>query len=87
MWLATGLESGEALELGSDYALAEDPTIADKRSSWRNGGGKATPEQLNLVRRNRWNIPDAENMSRSDLSDAISIEYASALLAGIGTAQ
>lgn len=86
-WVATGLESAEALELASDYALNEDPTIADKRSSWRNGSGKASSDQLALVKRNRLNIPGAENMGMADLSDAISIEIVSGLLAGIGARQ
>lgn len=83
VWLAEGLESAEALDVGSDIALAEDPTIADKRSSWRTSG-KASQAQLDLVARNRLNIPGAAEMSKSDLSDAISIAIASSLLAGIG---
>jgi superfamily II DNA or RNA helicase len=82
VWLAEGLDSGEALDMGSEYALAEDPTIADKRSAWRNGGGRASDQQIATARRYR--ITGAEEMSKSDLSDAISVAVASNLLAGLG---
>jgi superfamily II DNA or RNA helicase len=81
VWLATGLESAEALEVGSEYALADDPSIADKRSSWRQGNSTPSDQQVAMAR--RWGVNPA-GMTKSDLSDAISIAVASSLLAGVG---
>lgn len=79
-WLHTGLESAEALELGSEIALAEDPSLTDKRASWRKSGAPS-PQQLDYAR--KLNIA-VNGESKAELSDLIAIKVASGLLAGIG---
>jgi len=81
MWLATGLTSEEALEQGSEHALAEDPSIAHKGTNWRTSGQAPRPAQIDYAR--KLGI-DPEGMSRGELSDQISIRIASQLLARVG---
>lgn len=80
-WLVKGLTSDDALEQGSELALAEDPSIANKKASWRTGKQPASPEQITLAR--RYGI-DPAGYDKAELSDQISIKIASGLLAGIG---
>lgn len=82
IWLAKGLASDDALEQGSEAALADDPTVANKKSSWRQGNQPASPQQQDHAR--RIGI-DPTGMGKAELSDAISIRTASRLLAGIGS--
>jgi superfamily II DNA or RNA helicase len=80
-WVASGLTSDEALEQGSDLALAEDDSVADKRAGWRQGNKPASLEQeayaltLGIT---------PEGMTKAQLSDAISVKIANGLLARIG---
>lgn len=80
-WLKTGLTSEEALEQGSELALAEDPSLASKKSSWRQGRQEPSAQQKQLAT----NIGvNHEGLSKPELSDAIAIKLVSGLLAGIG---
>lgn len=80
-WLATGLASDEALDLGSDYALEDDPSLAHKNASWRKGNQPPSQNQLNYAR-SIGITPDG--LSKHELADQISIRIASKLLAGLG---
>lgn len=81
-WLVTNLASEDALERGSELALEEDPSIASKKSNWRQGWQEPNPGQLDYAR--TLGI-DPTGMSKSELSDAISIKVASKLLARVGS--
>lgn len=80
IWLAEGLSSDDALELGSEHALNDDPTVASKKSSWRQGSQPASPQQQDHARRIGL---DPGEMRKAELSDAISIHTATPLLARI----
>jgi superfamily II DNA or RNA helicase len=79
-WLVQGLSSAEALEYGSEVALAEDASIAGKHASWRQGNRVPTSAMLDLAR----DLGVAsEGLSKAKLSDAISVHRASAILANV----
>jgi superfamily II DNA or RNA helicase len=78
-WLAEGLDPQDALEVGSDAALAEDPSIASKNSSWRKGRRAPSMEQIGLAK--SLGIDEPEHMTKGQLGDAISIAMANHLLA------
>ena len=78
-WMATGLSSDVALEIGSDLALEEDPSIADKRAAWRSQA-QPTQQQIDFARQLGISY---SGQRRSELSDQISIKLASRLLSSI----
>jgi superfamily II DNA or RNA helicase len=80
-WVATGLSSDEALEHGSDLALEEDPSVANKKSAWRTRSAEPSPQQRDQARRLG---VDPEGMTKAALSDAISVAIANGLLARVG---
>lgn len=80
-WLATGLTSEDALEQGSELALTNDPSIASKKSSWRQGSQEPSEGQRTYAR--QLGIAP-EGLNKAELSDAISIKIASRLLARVG---
>jgi superfamily II DNA or RNA helicase len=80
-WLATGLDSAEALEIGSDFALEDDPSLAHKNASWRKGNPEANQVQIDYARSLGL---DPTGLNKHELSDQISIRIASRLLASIG---
>lgn len=51
-------------------------TVSSRSASWRTKNQKPSPEQVAMAR--RWRVRDPETMSRSQLSDAISVAIASA---------
>jgi superfamily II DNA or RNA helicase len=79
-WLVQGLSSAEALEYGSEVALAEDASIAGKYASWRQGNRAPTPAMLDLA--SDLGVA-SEGLSKARLSDAISVHRASAILANV----
>lgn len=80
-WILPGLSSEDALEQGSEIALEEDSSIADKRASWRQGRQEPTDGQIRMARGKGIN---PEGLSKSELSDQIAIKIASGLLARVG---
>lgn len=80
VWLDEGMSSEDALEAGSEAALADDPTVANKKSSWRTRREEPSHAQLELAQRYR---VDAAGLSKHELSDAISVAVASPMLARI----
>lgn len=80
-WLAEGISSSDALEVGSEAALELDPSIADKRSSWRQGNRTPSPEQIAYAQ--QLGI-DTAGMNKAAVADAISVAKASRVLARIG---
>lgn len=80
--LATSMSSEDALEYGSELALAEDPSVANKKASWRQGEQPASSEQIKYAQ--RLGI-SGEGLSKAELSDQISMKIASGLLASVGS--
>jgi superfamily II DNA or RNA helicase len=76
-WLITGVTAPEAMEVASDTALDDDPTIVHKNSAWRQGKRSPTEGQVTYAR--KLGI-DPEGLSKADLSDAINIKLASRVL-------
>lgn len=74
-WLANNVTSAEAIELASDAAIEHDNTVASKAAEWRSGNITLKQEsyalQLGIF---------PEGMSKSELSDAISVKLASRVL-------
>lgn len=79
-WLVTGLTSAEALEYGSDAALDEDPSIAGRSSSWRQGNQRPSEGQLSMAV--SLGI-DTDGLNKSALSDVINVHRATQLLANV----
>jgi hypothetical protein len=79
-WLAQGLSAADALEHGSDAALTEDPSIADKSSSWRQASRPPTDGQREMASRLGIQL---NGQNRSQLSDEISIKIATSVLSNI----
>jgi superfamily II DNA or RNA helicase len=75
-WVQTGLTLEYALAWGEQTADEIDPSIGRKTSSWRRAGNQPSEAQMAIVARNR--LPYVEGMSRSDVSNMISIHFASA---------
>jgi superfamily II DNA or RNA helicase len=74
-WVQSGLTLEYALAWGEQVADEIDPSIARKTSSWRRAGNTPTDAQMAIVARNR--LSYVEGMSRSDVSNMISIHFAS----------
>jgi superfamily II DNA or RNA helicase len=76
-WIAQGVTAPEAMTIGSDAALDDDPTIAHKKSAWRQKKSSATEGQ---IRFGQTIGIDVSQMTTADASDAISIKLASRTL-------
>jgi superfamily II DNA or RNA helicase len=76
-WIAQGVTAPEAMTIGSDAALDDDPTIAHKKSAWRQKKSSATEGQMRFAQ--TIGI-DVSQMTTADASDAISIKLASRTL-------
>ncbi len=79
-WIAQGLTASEAMTIGSDAALDDDPTIVHKKSAWRQNGRKATPQQIQFAQTLGLNVGD---LSMAEASDAITIKLASRTLGSV----
>ncbi|MDN5853367.1 MAG: DEAD/DEAH box helicase [Actinomycetia bacterium] len=79
-WLAAGAlhPLGGARELAEAWALAHDPTVASRAAGWRRRGGSPSDAQQQFAA--RLGIAAAESMTKSRLSDEISIALASTAL-------
>lgn len=78
-WVAWGLSSEDALDAGSDIAIAADPSIADKKASWRRG----MPNDRQIEYALSLGIA-TDGLNKSRLSDEISTVIASRVLSQIG---
>jgi superfamily II DNA or RNA helicase len=76
-WIAEGITAPEAMTVGSDAALDDDPTIAHKKSAWRQKKSRASEGQ---IRFGQTIGIDVSQMTTADASDAISIKIASRTL-------
>jgi superfamily II DNA or RNA helicase len=74
-WLAEGVTAPEAMEIGSEAALDDDPTIVHKKAAWRRGD--ASEKQLVYARSIGVN-PDG--MNKTQVADAITVRLASRTL-------
>lgn len=70
----------EARRRAEEWALAVEPSIAAKGSSWRKRGGRASEAQLGFAR--GLGIAEPEQYTKSRLSDEISIALASRVIDG-----
>lgn len=76
-WIAQGITASEAMTIGSDAALDDDPTIVHKKAAWRQNGRRSTPEQCKFATTLRL---DVSQMSMAEASDAINVKLASRTL-------
>lgn len=76
-WLAQGVTSAEAIEIGGEAALQDDPTISHRKAAWRQGERPPTQEQLSYAARR--GIP-TEGLSKAALSDALNVDQANRTL-------
>lgn len=67
---------GRARELAEAWALAYDPSLASRKSSWRRGA----PSEKQIKYARNLGVRDPETMNKARLSDEISIALASAVL-------
>jgi superfamily II DNA or RNA helicase len=72
------LPLNEARQRAEAWALAVDPSVASRSSSWRKHGGPPSEAQINMAR--RCGVVNPESMNKSRLSDEISIALASRVL-------
>jgi len=79
--LAAGLSLDEARKVAEEWALAHAAgqlNTSSRKAGWRKGGGGPTFDQLKWARELR--IAGAENMTKAELSDAISVGRASRMI-------
>jgi superfamily II DNA or RNA helicase len=74
-WIREGLEIGYAMAIGEAEAAEVDPSVSQKSASWRRKSNKPSDAQLEQVA--RYSLPYVEGMNKSEVSDLISIHYAS----------
>jgi superfamily II DNA or RNA helicase len=78
-WDPSGpLPLNEARRRAEDWALAVEPSIASRSSSWRKRGGAPSEGQLNFAR--GLGIENPEMLNKARLSDEISIALASRVI-------
>jgi superfamily II DNA or RNA helicase len=77
-WLAEGVTAPEAMEIGSEAALDDDPTIVHKKAAWRRGD--ASEKQLAYARSIGIN---PEGMNKAQVADAITIRLANRTLGAV----
>ncbi len=75
---AGALPLDEARQRAEEWALAVDPSLASRSSSWRTRGGRPSEAQIGYA--TRLGVRDPESMNRARLSDEISIVLASGVL-------
>jgi hypothetical protein len=79
-WIAQGITAPEAMTIGSDAALDDDPTITHKRAAWRQKGTQATDKQRSFAQ--TLGI-DITGMTIAEASDALTIKVASRMLGSV----
>lgn len=79
-WLAQGVTAAEALTIGSDAALDDDPTITHKKAAWRQSGRSATEVQRSFARTLGISV---DGMTMAEASDTITIKIASRTLGSV----
>jgi superfamily II DNA or RNA helicase len=79
-WLAQGVLAADALEIASEAALDNDPSIAAKSAPWRQTGRPATDAQCQAATRLGL---DVSGMSRAEASDGISVAIATRVLSNV----
>lgn len=77
IWLERELPQEMALAIAEQHAKEADPSVSQRGASWRKDK-HGSPAQISLAQ--SVGIRDAAEMRKSDLSNAISIHYASKLL-------
>lgn len=78
MPLGEPMELHQARQLAEAWALAHDPSVSSRSSSWRKRGGPASEAQINMAL--RCGVENPETMNKARLSDEISIALASRVL-------
>jgi superfamily II DNA or RNA helicase len=76
-WLMGGLSLDLAMSWAEQYAEEEDPMVASRDASWRKK--KARPSEAQVGHAVRLGI-NVKNLSKNELSNAISIHHASKIL-------
>lgn len=74
-WVREGLELGYAMAIGEAEAADVDPSVSQKAASWRRKSNKPSAAQMGQVE--RYGLPYVEGMNKSEVSDLISVHYAS----------
>lgn len=82
-WVREGLDLGYAMAYGEAEAAAEDPSVSKKSASWRRKSNPPSDAQIGQCARFNVTIPEGAN--RSEVSDLISIHFASRDLDPKGT--
>jgi superfamily II DNA or RNA helicase len=79
-WIIEGVSLAEAMTIGSDAALDDDPTITHKKAAWRQSGRPATATQIRYAQTLKI---DVSEMTMADASDAITMKLASRTLGSV----
>jgi superfamily II DNA or RNA helicase len=79
-WITEGVSLAEAMTVGSDAALDDDPTITHKKAAWRQSGRLATTTQIRYAQTLKIDVSD---MTMADASDAITMKLASRTLGSV----
>lgn len=75
---AGALPLNQARQRAEEWALAVDPSLSSRKSSWRRAGAMPSEKQVNYAA--TLGVVGAETMNKSRLSDEISIALASEVL-------
>lgn len=78
-WLATGVTAEEAMEVASEAALEDDPTIVHKTAAWRQ---KGNPTEGQVRYATDLGI-NTEGMTKAQVADAITVKVASKTLGSV----
>jgi superfamily II DNA or RNA helicase len=77
-WLMRDLPLELAMSWAEQYAEEEDPMVSSRDASWRRKKQRPSPQQVDLAVRLR--LPVTDTTTKNELSDAISVCYASKIL-------
>lgn len=78
-WLTESVDLEFAMEWAEQLAFDEDPSLADRRASWRRKNESATDAQINRARLLRLEF-DEKRITKRELSDMMSVKMASDIL-------
>jgi superfamily II DNA or RNA helicase len=79
-WIIEGVSLAEAMTVGSDAALDDDPTITHKKATWRQSGRPATATQIRYAQTLKLDVGE---MTMADASDAITMKLANRTLGSV----